>query len=87
MHAAELSRLGAHIRVESNLALIEGGMPLCGATVSSTDLRAGAALMLAGLIADGETILNDPCGHIERGYQDLPGKLRQLGAQIEKIKE
>ena len=87
MHAAELSRLGAHIRVESNLALIEGGTPLCGATVSSTDLRAGAALMLAGLIAEGETILNDPGGHIERGYQDLPGKLRQLGADIEKIEE
>ncbi|NCB05089.1 MAG: UDP-N-acetylglucosamine 1-carboxyvinyltransferase [Clostridia bacterium] len=82
MHATELSRLGAHIRVENNVALIEGGIPLCGATVRSTDLRAGAALMLAGLIAQGETVLLDPAGHIARGYQDLPQKLRSLGAEI-----
>ena len=87
MHAAELCRLGAHIRVESNLAIIDGGEPLCGASVRSTDLRAGAALMLAGLIAEDETVLSDPNGHIERGYQDLPGKLRQLGAQIEQLED
>jgi len=55
--------------------------------VRSTDLRAGAALMLAGLMAKGETVLNDPAGHIERGYQDLPEKLRALGADIEKIED
>ncbi len=85
MHTAELARLGAHIRVENNIALIDGGYPLCGATVKSTDLRAGAALMLAGLIAEGETLLQDPSGHIERGYQDLPRMLRSLGAHIEEL--
>jgi len=83
MHATELCRLGAHIRIENHFALIEGGHSLVGATVTSTDLRAGAALMLAGLICEGETILQDPSGHIERGYQDLPQKLRSLGARIE----
>lgn len=85
MHAGELCRLGAHIRVENNVAMVDGGMPLRGATVKSTDLRAGAALMIAGLIAEGETVLNDPAGHIERGYQDLPEKLRALGADIERL--
>lgn len=85
MHAAELARLGARIRVENNIALIDGGIPLCGSTVRSTDLRAGAALMLAGLLAEGETIVQDPSGHIERGYQDLPQMLRGLGAEIEEI--
>ncbi|MEG2605509.1 MAG: UDP-N-acetylglucosamine 1-carboxyvinyltransferase, partial [Clostridia bacterium] len=79
MHVSELCRLGARIRVENNVALVEGGVPLCGAPVKSTDLRAGAAMMLAGLLAEGETILSDPAGHIERGYQDLPGKLCSLG--------
>ncbi|MEG0048634.1 MAG: UDP-N-acetylglucosamine 1-carboxyvinyltransferase [Clostridia bacterium] len=87
MHAAELCRLGAEIRVENNMALIEGGKPLQGGIVRSTDLRAGAALMLAGLLAQGETLLQDPAGHIERGYQDLPEKLRQLGADIESISD
>ncbi len=82
MHAAELCRLGARVRIENGLALIEGGEALRGAHVKSTDLRAGAALMLAGLIAEGETVLHDPAGHIERGYQDLPEKLRSLGADI-----
>jgi UDP-N-acetylglucosamine 1-carboxyvinyltransferase len=83
MHAAELTRLGAEIQVENNVALIDGGVPLWGTTVKSSDLRAGAALMLAGLIAEGETILQDPVGHIVRGYQNLPQKLRSLGAVIE----
>ncbi|MDD3335429.1 MAG: UDP-N-acetylglucosamine 1-carboxyvinyltransferase [Eubacteriales bacterium] len=85
MHVGELSRLGAHIRVENNVAMIDGGYPLRGAAVRSTDLRAGAALMIAGLMAEGETVLNDPAGHIERGYQNLPEKLRSLGADIEKL--
>ncbi len=83
MHAAELARLGAQIRLENHFALIEGGSPLCGTTVTSTDLRGGAALMLAGLMAEGETLLQDPAGHIARGYQGLPQKLRGLGAHIE----
>lgn len=87
MHLAELSRLGARIRVEGNVAWIDGGARLKGAQVRSTDLRAGAALMLAGLMAEGETILNDPAGHIERGYQNLPEKLRSLGADIERLEE
>ena len=66
---------------------VEGGVPLRGAVVKSTDLRAGAAMMLAGLLAEGETILQDPSGHIERGYQDLPEKLRALGADIERIED
>ncbi len=87
MHVAELARLGARIRVENNVALVEGGAALNGGLVRSTDLRAGAALMLAGLLAQGETILQDPAGHIERGYQNLPEKLCALGAEIEKIEE
>ncbi len=87
MHVAELSRLGAKIRVENNVALVEGGFPLHGTAVKSTDLRAGAALMLAGLIAKGQTTLHDPAGHIERGYQNLPEKLRTLGADIEQLSD
>lgn len=87
MHVTELNRLGARIRVENNVALVEGGAPLEGGIVKSTDLRAGAALMLAGMLASGETILQDPAGHIERGYQDLPEKLRDLGGEIEKIED
>ena len=87
MHATELCRLGARIRVENNVAMVDGGTPLEGGVVKSTDLRAGAALMLAGLLAEGETILQDPAGHIERGYQDLPEKLRSLGADVEKIED
>ena len=87
MHATELSRLGARIRVENNVALVDGGSSLEGSVVKSTDLRAGAALMLAGLMAEGETVLQDPSGHIERGYQDLPQKLRELGADVERIEE
>lgn len=87
MHVTELTRLGAHIRVENNMALVDGGAPLRGDIVKSTDLRAGAAMMLAGLLAEGETILQDPAGHIERGYQDLPEKLRVLGAELERIED
>ena len=85
MHAIELSRLGAHIRVKGPVALVDGGAPLSGAAVTSTDLRAGAALMLAGLLAGGETILHDPAGHIARGYSSLPQMLTQLGASVQTI--
>jgi UDP-N-acetylglucosamine 1-carboxyvinyltransferase len=84
MHAQELKRMGARIRVENRVAIIEGGSPLLGATVTCTDLRAGAALVLAGLIAQGETTILDPHGSIPRGYADLPEKLQKLGAKVEK---
>ena len=87
MHVGELARLGARIRVENNVAMVDGGVPLEGGLMTSTDPRAGAAMMLAGLMAAGETILQDPSGHIERGYQNLPEKLCALGAEIEKIEE
>ncbi|MGN1367507.1 MAG: UDP-N-acetylglucosamine 1-carboxyvinyltransferase [Aristaeellaceae bacterium] len=82
MHAREMVRLGANIRIEDRIALVSGGRILSGTTVTSTDLRGGAALMLAGLAAEGETILRDPCGHIARGYENLPEMLGGLGADI-----
>ena len=85
MHVSELARLGAQIRVENNVALVDGGHPLNGGILTSTDLRAGAAMMLAGLLAEGETVLQDPSGHIERGYQNLPEKLRSLVADIDQV--
>ena len=83
MHAQELKRMGARIRVENRVAVIEGGAPLQGASVTVTDLRAGAALMLAGLIAQGQTEIIDPQGNIARGYADLPQKLNCLGARVD----
>ena len=85
MHVVELKRLGARIRVEGQLALIQGGTPLHGAAVSATDLRAAAALMLSGLVAQGVTRLSDPAGHLMRGYEGLEEKLRALGADTKKI--
>ncbi len=85
MHVVELNRMGAKIRVEGQLALIQGGHVLTGAHVSATDLRAAAALMLAGLVAQGETILSDTVGHLLRGYEGLEDKLKTLGAEVEKI--
>ena len=82
MHAREMVRLGANIRIEDRIALVSGGSMLSGTTVTSTDLRGGAAMMLSGLAAEGETILRDPSGHIARGYEDLPGMLNSLGADI-----
>lgn len=82
MHAVALCRMGANIRTEGRMALVQGGTPLTGTTVEATDLRAGAALMLAGLIAQGETQLMDKRGHIARGYDSLDKKLNSLGASI-----
>ena len=82
MHAREMVRLGASIRIEDRIALVSGGLPLAGTTVNSPDLRGGAALILAGLAAEGETVLNDPAGHVMRGYENLPGMLRDLGAHV-----
>ena len=87
MHVVELNRMGAHIRVEGQLALIQGGHAMTGAHVSATDLRAAAALMLAGLAAQGETLLSDPAGHLMRGYESLEEKLHSLGADTGKLDE
>ena len=81
MHVNELMRLGANIRVDQRQAIIEGVPKLAAAEVKITDLRAGAALIIAGLIADGETSVYG-LNHLRRGYHDLPQKLRDLGAKI-----
>lgn len=80
----ELSRMGANIQVEGNVAIIRGVERYMGARVCAPDLRAGAALVVAGLAADGVTVVDD-IYYIQRGYENLEGKLRQLGAQIEKV--
>lgn len=85
MHVVELKRLGAQIRVEGQLALIQGGKPLHGGQVTATDLRAAAALILAGLTAQGRTLLLDPAGHLMRGYEGLEEKLCALGAAVRKL--
>jgi len=77
----ELNRMGADIRTEGRHAVVRGVARLSGAPVRAHDVRAGAALVLAGLAADGETTVLDP-HHVERGYADLPGKLRALGADV-----
>ncbi len=81
MFAAELMRMGADISIEDHHALVRGVRQLEGAPVSSTDLRAGAALVLAGIVADGETEVHN-IGHIDRGYEDYVGKLASLGADV-----
>ena len=81
MFAAELMRMGADIAIEDHHALIKGVEVLQGADVSATDLRAGAALVLAGIAAEGETRVHD-IRHIDRGYEDYVGKLASLGADI-----
>lgn len=84
MFAAELSRMGADIRIDGHHALVSGVGGLSGAPVNSTDLRGGAALVLAGLVADGKTIV-DSIYHIDRGYEDYVGKLRGIGADVARI--
>lgn len=81
MHAQELMRMGADIRIQNGVAYVTGVPKLSGAEVKITDLRAGAALILAGLAAEGETIVHG-LQHLRRGYDDFPGKLRTLGAHI-----
>lgn len=80
----ELVRMGANIKVEGNTAIVEGVNKFTGASITAPDLRAGAALVLAGLAADGITLIDDII-YIERGYEDFPQKLESLGAQIEKV--
>lgn len=83
MFAAEIARMGADVQIEEHHAVVTGVECLQGAPVESTDLRAGAALVLAGLAAEGETIVRH-IEHIDRGYEDYVGKLKNLGANIER---
>ena len=76
--------MGASIKVEGNTAIIDGVCKYTGASISAPDLRAGAALVIAGLAAEGTTVIDD-IKFIERGYEDFDLKLQSLGAQIEKI--
>ena len=84
MHVAELQRMGASVRVEGRTALVTGRTPLSGAQVMATDLRASASLVLAGLAAQGETVV-DRVYHLDRGYYRIDEKLRGLGADIERL--
>ena len=80
----ELLKMGANIKVEGNTAIVEGVSKLTGAPITAPDLRAGAALVMAALAADGVSTVDD-IYYIERGYEDFPEKLQSLGAQIEKV--
>jgi UDP-N-acetylglucosamine 1-carboxyvinyltransferase len=85
MHVNELLRLGAKIQIDGRLAMIEGVPRLSGAAVMATDLRASAGLVIAGLVADGETVV-DRIYHLDRGYDRMEAKLAALGADIERVK-
>ncbi len=85
-HINELLRLGANIEVSGDKAIVKGKTPLSGAETIASDLRASASLVLAGLIANGETIVTE-VEHLDRGYEKLESKLKSLGAKIERIKE
>jgi len=85
MHVNELVRLGANIQIDGKIALVEGVLQLSGATVMATDLRASASLVIAALVADGETQI-DRIYHLDRGYDQMENKLRALGADIERVK-
>jgi len=84
MHASELQRMGAQIHIDGNTAIVDGVTPLTGARVIASDLRASASLVLAGLIASDETLI-DRVYHIDRGYEKIEAKLRAVGANIERI--
>jgi UDP-N-acetylglucosamine 1-carboxyvinyltransferase len=85
MHVQELARLGAHIRLDGDAALVEGVERLKGAPVMATDLRASVSLVIAGLAAEGETTINRVY-HLDRGFEALEAKLGRCGAQIERIR-
>jgi UDP-N-acetylglucosamine 1-carboxyvinyltransferase len=85
MHVQELKRMNANIEVEGNAAIICGIPQLDGTHVMATDLRASASLVIAGLIAQGETVI-DRIYHLDRGYENIEGKLSALGAHIKRIK-
>ena len=85
MHVPEFNRMGTDISIRHGVAVVSGGLPLSGAEVMASDLRAGAALVLAGLAAEGTTVVNRVY-HIDRGYDKLEEKLNKVGAKIERIK-
>jgi UDP-N-acetylglucosamine 1-carboxyvinyltransferase len=85
MHVNEMVRLGANIQIDGKVAVLEGVPKLSGATVMATDLRASASLVIAGLVAEGATVV-DRIYHLDRGYDQMEAKLRGLGADIERIK-
>lgn len=84
MHVAELQRMGANIKIDGRTAIIEGVPKLTGCQVKATDLRAGAAMILGGLVAEGETQISD-IYHIDRGYVEIENKFRKLGAEIYRV--
>jgi UDP-N-acetylglucosamine 1-carboxyvinyltransferase len=84
MHASELKRMGANIKIDGRSAVIEGVDRLSGAEVKATDLRAGAALIIAALAAEGDTSIGDVY-HIDRGYVEIENKFRKLGANISRV--
>lgn len=86
MHASELQRMGGRISIDGHTATVTGPTPLTGAPLIASDLRASASLVLAGLVANGETII-DRVYHIDRGYEKIEAKLRAVGADIERIRE
>jgi UDP-N-acetylglucosamine 1-carboxyvinyltransferase len=86
MHALEMVRMGANVKIEGRRAVVRGKTPLSGAAVQASDLRASASLVLAALVAVGETII-DRVYHIDRGYENIEEKLRGVGAQIRRIGE
>jgi UDP-N-acetylglucosamine 1-carboxyvinyltransferase len=84
MHVSELMRMGARIDVDGKVAITHGVQSLSGAIVMATDLRASASLVIAGLVAEGETLV-DRIYHLDRGYEQMEAKLRALGAEIERV--
>jgi len=86
MHASEMHRMGARIALDGRIATVEGPTQLMGARVQASDLRASASLVLAGLVAEGETII-ERVYHIDRGYEKIEDKLRGVGAQIERLRD
>ena len=85
MHVNELLRLGASIQIDGRTAMVQGVKQLSGANVMATDLRASAGLVIAGLVAEGETVV-DRIYHLDRGYDRMEAKLRAVGADIERLK-
>jgi UDP-N-acetylglucosamine 1-carboxyvinyltransferase len=84
MHVPELARLGADISIEGPSAIVKGGKALSGAPIMASDLRASAALVIAGMAAKGSTQVNR-IYHLDRGYEKIEAKLKKLGARIERV--
>jgi UDP-N-acetylglucosamine 1-carboxyvinyltransferase len=84
MHVNELVRLGAHIQIDGRRSVVQGVPRLSGASIMATDLRASASLVIAGLVAEGQTVV-DRIYHLDRGYDRMESKLRGLGADIERV--